>query len=53
MALDNYLTKISDNFIVIFVFILVVSGNYIGELLPCRVQYMLQHNILYKHFLEY
>ena len=50
MILDNYLTKISDNFVVIFVFILVVSGNYIGELLPCKVQYMLQHNILYKHF---
>ena len=50
MVLDNYLTKISDNFVVIFVFILVISGNYIGELLPCRVQYMLKHNILYKHF---
>ena len=37
--------------VVVLLFILVVSGNYIGELLPCRVQYQLQHNIYLKHLM--
>ena len=45
-----YLNKISENFIILFIFILVISGNYIGELLPCRIQYTLHHNMIYKHF---
>ena len=46
----DYLNKISENFIILFIFILVISGNYIGELLPCRIQYTLQNNMIYKHF---
>ena len=34
MILD--LTNIN---VVILLFVLVLSGNYIGELLPCRIQY--------------
>ena len=34
----------------IFVFILIISGNYLGELLPCRVQHFIRHNMIFRHF---
>ena len=37
----------------VFVLVLIISGNYIGELLPCRVQESLTENILLKHFFAY
>lgn len=37
--------------VVVLLFVLVISGNYIGELLPCRVQYQLEHNIYLKHLM--
>ena len=48
MLIQDDLTNIN---VVVLLFILVVSGNYIGELLPCRVQYQLQHNIYLKHLM--
>ena len=36
--------------VVVLLFVLIVSGNYIGELLPCRVQYQM-HNIYLKHLM--
>ena len=36
-----------------YVFILIISGNYIGQLLPCRVQNFLTKNMLFKHMLGY
>lgn len=37
----------------IFVFLLIISGNYLGELLPCRVQNIIQHNMMFRHFFGY
>lgn len=48
MLVESDITNIN---IVVLLFILVISGNYIGELLPCRVQHQLQHNIYLKHFI--
>jgi hypothetical protein len=33
----------------IFIFFLIVSSNYLGELFPCRVQRMLSSNMWFKH----
>tara|TARA_A100001015_G_C14954660_1_gene698241 strand:+ start:377 stop:1024 length:648 start_codon:yes stop_codon:yes gene_type:complete len=33
----------------IFVFILIITGNFIGELLPCRVRTILSNNMAVKH----
>ena len=35
------------------VFILILFGNYLGELLPCRVQKMMKNNIYLKHLLGF
>lgn len=35
------------------VFILILFGNYLGELLPCRVQQMMKDNVYLKHLLGY
>lgn len=37
----------------LFILVLIISGNYIGELLPCQVQAELSDNILLKHFFAY
>jgi hypothetical protein len=37
----------------LFVFILIISGNYIGQLLPCRVQSFLTKNMMFKHLLGF
>tara|TARA_B100000900_G_C20597890_1_gene724183 strand:+ start:946 stop:1578 length:633 start_codon:yes stop_codon:yes gene_type:complete len=37
----------------IFIFLLIVSGNYLGNLFPCRVQDAFEHNIWLKHFLGF
>lgn len=39
--------------IAIFILVLIVSGNYLGELLPCRVQSIVRHNMLIKHILGF
>ena len=37
----------------LFIFILIISGNYLGNLFPCRIQDAFEHNIWLKHFLGY
>ena len=37
----------------IFIFILIISGNYIGELFPCRIQSGMANNVFFKHFIGY
>ena len=33
----------------IFIFILMVSANFLAEIFPCRLQYLLRNNMLVKH----
>lgn len=37
----------------IFIFLMIISGNYLGNLFPCRVQEAFEHNIWLKHFLGF
>ena len=37
----------------IFLFIFVISGNYLGQLLGCRLIYLLNENIITKHILGF
>jgi len=48
-TIDN----LSQILMVFFVFVLVISGNYIGELLPCKIQTIMSNNIYVKHFFGY
>ena len=37
----------------IFIFLLIISGNYLGNLFPCKVQDQFENNIYLKHFLGF
>ena len=37
----------------IFLFIFIISGNYLGQLLGCRLIYLLNENIITKHILGF
>ena len=37
----------------IFIFLLIISGNYLGNLFPCQVQYQFENNMYLKHFLGF
>ena len=50
---DIDLKEETPKFIAIFIFILIISGNYLGELFPCKVQDLFTHNIYVKHFLGF
>jgi hypothetical protein len=56
---DNFITnlvkeaKIAPKMIAIFVFVLIISGNYLGELFPCKVQQIFSDNMYVKHILGY
>lgn len=39
--------------IAIFILVLIVSGNYLAELLPCRVQNIVRNNMFVKHLLGF
>ena len=52
LKLDN-LHESVPSIIAIFTFVLIVSGNYLGELFPCKVQQMFSESMLIKHFLGY
>jgi len=41
--------KVEDKTIAILVFILIISGNYIGQLFPCNVQAVLSESMIMKH----
>jgi hypothetical protein len=45
--------NLSQILIVFFLFVLVISGNYIGELLPCKIQKIMTESIIVKHFFGY
>jgi hypothetical protein len=47
------LIDFAPNLIAIFIFVLVVSGNYLGELFPCQVQRIFAHSMLVKHTLGF
>ena len=45
--MQNYIINL--NIFSVFTFILIVSANFLAEIFPCRVQYMLRHNMYIKH----
>lgn len=51
--IDLHIQRILTESTGLFVFILIISGNFIGELLPCRVQNFIQKNILFRHIIGY
>tara|TARA_Y100000816_G_scaffold253494_1_gene205099 strand:+ start:938 stop:1597 length:660 start_codon:yes stop_codon:yes gene_type:complete len=52
-SLKEFLETLPGNFISIFVFILIISGNYLGELFPCEVQKLFSDNMFAKHILGF
>ncbi len=46
-------SKIAPKMIAIFVFVLILSGNYLGQLFPCKVQHIFAENMYVKHMLGY
>jgi hypothetical protein len=40
---------IDTNIFCIFIFVLIVSANFLAELFPCRLQYVLRNNMVVKH----
>lgn len=50
---SNIIDNLSQIVIIFFLFTLVISGNYIGELLPCKIQHILNTNIYIKHLFGY
>ena len=47
------LVKLAPNLIAIFIFVLIISGNYLGELFPCKVQQIFKNNMYVKHTLGF
>ena len=47
------IVELAPNLIAIFIFVLVVSGNYLGELFPCQVQRIFVHSMIVKHILGF
>ena len=47
----NYMKEIliNTNIFCVFIFILIVSANFLAETFPCRMQYLLRSNMLVKH----
>jgi hypothetical protein len=44
---------IETPFHAIFVFFLIIAGNYLGELFPCKVQKLLVENVFLKHLFAF
>jgi hypothetical protein len=42
-------TLIDSKLFSIFIFILIVSANFLAEIFPCRLQNVLRNNMLFKH----
>ena len=38
-----------DRISAIFIYTLIISGNFLAELYPCKIQYFLRNNITFKH----
>ena len=45
--MNNFLVE--SNIFCIFIFILIVSANFLAEIFPCRFQDLLRHNMFVKH----
>tara|TARA_R110002020_G_scaffold36891_5_gene110869 strand:+ start:3039 stop:3659 length:621 start_codon:yes stop_codon:yes gene_type:complete len=43
------LAEFTPNLVAIFVFVLIVSGNFLAELFPCQVQRIFSNNMIVKH----
>jgi len=44
---------IGERLVAVFIFTLIVSGNFLGELFPCKIQYFLSSNMALKHFVGF
>ena len=42
-----------ENVIAIFILVLIICGNFLGQLFPCKVQDMFNNNIILKHVLGF
>ena len=42
-----------ERFAAIFIFTLIISGNFLAQLFPCKIQEALSHNTLVKHLFGY
>jgi len=51
--MNTFLLDIAPNLISVFVFVLILSGNYLGELFPCRVQSLFSNSMVVKHILGF
>ena len=40
---------VDSNIFCIFIFVLIVSANFLAEIFPCRLQYLLRNNMFIKH----
>ena len=47
------ISSYSEKFGAIFLFILIISGNYLGTLFPCRVQSHMKHSLLLRHIIGF
>lgn len=43
------IVDLAPNLIAIFIFVLIVSGNFLAELFPCQVQKIFSHSMVVKH----
>ena len=54
---ENIKNRIENNFIpnanALLIFILILSGNYLDDLFPCKVQYLIRNNLLMKHLVGF
>ena len=47
------MVQLHEFMIAIFTFLLIISGNFINNLFPCRIQSLFETNIYAKHFLGF
>lgn len=54
---ENIKNRIENDFIpnanALLIFILILSGNYLDDLFPCKVQYLIRNNLLMKHLVGF
>ena len=50
---ENVQSEFINASISVFVLLLIISGNFLGELMPCRVREELSSNMILKHFFGY
>jgi len=54
---ENIKNRIENDFIpnanALLIFILILSGNYLDDLFPCKVQYLIRNNLIMKHLVGF